>query len=114
MYLLHSESTASHQQRSETALLLMQIPDLCPILGLTAPTYRITALSPAAPNIVTGAAYFTSESLFPKPLGEVRNVYGKKNAKEECAKGVWAALSELAKRRGLSIAEVDDDDEMTV
>jgi hypothetical protein len=82
--------------------------DLYPILGLTAPTYDIGPLSPAAPNIVSGAAMFQSSPLFPKPLGEVRNVYGRKNAKEECAKGVWKALSDLARSRGINIDEMED------
>lgn len=87
-----------------------RVNDICPILGLSAPEYRITPLSADAPNIVSGAAYFRSEPLFPKPLGEVRNVYGKKNAKEECAKGVWMTLSELAKKRGVKVSEEDDED----
>lgn len=91
-----------------------RVNDICPILGLTAPEYRITALSADAPNMVSGAAYFRSEPSFPKPLGEVRNVYGKKNAKEECAKGVWLALSKLAKERGVSVSEEGEEEEEDV
>lgn len=83
--------------------------DICPILGLSPPEYRINPLSANAPNMVSGAAYFRAEPLFPNPVGEVRNVFGKKSAKEECAKGVWQVLSELAKRRGLKLAETDED-----
>lgn len=41
-------------------------------------------------------------------MGEVRNVYGKKNAKEECARGVWEALKDLAKKRGLDVEDVSE------
>jgi len=51
---------------------------------------------------------FPSSPLFPKPLGAVRNIYGKKNAKEECAKGVWNALSDLARSRGIKIDEMEE------
>jgi len=59
--------------------------------------------------MVSAAATFPSSPLFPKPLGEVRNVYGKKNAKEECAKGVWSVLSALAVSRGTKIDEIEED-----
>lgn len=35
----------------------------------------------------------------PKEIGEVRNIFGKKNAKEEVAKGVWEVLQALAQKR---------------
>ena len=44
--------------------------------------------------------------MFPKPLGEVRNVYGRKNAKEDCARGVLEVLNDLAKKRGVDLDEV--------
>ena len=68
-------------------------------------------LSADAPNILTGAAYFRCEPQFPGPVGEVRNIFGKKNAKEECAKGVWEVLHALAKKRGIKVDEVDNEDE---
>ncbi len=39
----------------------------------------------------------------PAQVGEVRNVFGKKNAKEEVAKGVWEVLEELAAKRNFKI-----------
>lgn len=85
--------------------------DLCPILGLTAPTYRIVASSPTTPNLLTGAAYFGGNPLFPGPVGEVRNVFGKKSAKEECARGVWQVLAKLAKKRGVEVEISSDEDD---
>lgn len=40
----------------------------------------------------------------------MRNVFGKKNAKEECARGVWEVLKGVARDRGVGIA-VEDGDE---
>lgn len=40
----------------------------------------------------------------------MRNVFGKKNAKEECARGVWEVLREVARDRGMEI-EVGDEEE---
>lgn len=41
----------------------------------------------------------------PPKIGEVRNIFGKKNAKEEIAKGVWEVLEALARKRNVSIEE---------
>lgn len=77
----------------------LKVLKLCSLLQLPQPTYRL-APNPLAPlpNILSGAAYFTKSSvsdshpLLVGPVGEVRNVYGKKNAKEECARGVFQVL----------------------
>ncbi len=39
----------------------------------------------------------------PAQIGEVRHVFGKKNAKEEIAKGVWEILQELAAKRNVKV-----------
>lgn len=85
--------------------------DLCPILGLAAPTYRLSAGSASAPNLLSGAAYFPGEPRFPDKYGEVRNIFGKKAAKEECARGVWEVLRELAANRGVDVGLEDETDE---
>lgn len=43
-------------------------------------------------------------------MGEVRNVFGKKNAKEECAKAVWEVLREVARERGVDVEEVEEEE----
>lgn len=88
---------------------LITSSDLSAVLGLGAPFYQLTS-KPDAPAIFSGAAHFTSSPLFPKPLGEVRNVYGKKNAKEECARSVLDILEDLAKKRGVNLGEVFEKD----
>ena len=77
------------------------------LLGLQAPLYVLVAASELAPNIINGYASFPNEPGLPKEIGEVRNIYGKKNAKEEIAKAVWEVLQKLAEKRGVNISETD-------
>ena len=84
--------------------------ELCPLLGLTAPTYRLTASSSETPSLLSGAAYFPGDPVLHGGIGEVRSVYGKKNAKEECARGVWEVLTGLARKRGVEI-EISEEEE---
>lgn len=80
---------------------ILKVLKLCSLLQLPQPTYRL-APNPLAqvPNILTGAAYFAESAIHRHPLlvgpvGEVRNVFGKKHAKEECARGVFRVLMEI-------------------
>ncbi|KAL8675170.1 MAG: hypothetical protein Q9168_000423 [Polycauliona sp. 1 TL-2023] len=88
-----------------------RVNDLAPLLSLNVPVYRFTPSSAAAPNMFSGAAYFTGDALFHEGLkngvGEVRNVYGKKNAKEECAREVWEVLKGVARGRGVEFEEAE-------
>ena len=91
-----------------------KVNDAYGLLGLQAPQYVLEAASNIASNILNGHASFPNEPGLPRKIGEVRNVFGKKNAKEEIAKGVWEALQKLAEKRGVSISETDggaEDDE---
>lgn len=79
----------------------LKVLKLCSLLQLPQPTYRL-APNPLAPvpNILAGAAYFAEPAIHRHPLlvgpvGEVRNVFGKKNAKEECARGVFQVLIKI-------------------
>ena len=85
-----------------------KVNDAYPLLGLPTPQYVFGAASHLAPNMLSGYATFANEPDLPKEIGEVRNVFGKKSAKEEIAKGVWAALQELAEKRGVIISETDE------
>lgn len=53
--------------------------------------------------MLSGHATFASAQSMPAQIGEVRNVFGKKNAREEVAKGVWEVLEELASKRNVKI-----------
>ena len=59
--------------------------------------------------MLSGYATFPTETSLPEKIGEVRNVYGKKAAKEEVARGLWEVLTALAADRGVSIEERDGD-----
>lgn len=78
---------------------------MCPLLGLAPPQYVLTPASSNAPNMICGYAAFTQSPSMPPKIGEVRNIFGKKNAKEEIAKGVWEVLEALARKRNASIEE---------
>lgn len=79
-----------------------KVNDLSALLGLQPPQYRIVPNPYAlAGNILSGAAYFQDNPLFSGPVGTIRNVYGKKKAKEECAWEVCRVLMQLATEKGI-------------
>ena len=80
---------------------------MCPILGLTPPQYKIAPASALAPNMLSGYASFPGQPGMPPEIGEVRNVFGKKNAKEEIAKVVWEVLIALAQKRDIRMEAVE-------
>jgi len=55
--------------------------------------------------MMSGYATFVNAPSMPAQIGEVRNIFGRKNAKEDVAKGVWEALKELASKRNVNIDE---------
>lgn len=79
--------------------------ELCPLLGIPNPQYR---LQPSGSSLYSGSAHFIDEPLLRGPIGEVEKVFGKKNAKEESARGVWKVLMALAAQRGLYGGEIDE------
>lgn len=66
-------------------------------LGLSLPEWRYTPSD--VPNFHTVSCYFKNGGPHEGPLGEVRHIYGKKKAKEECAKLVLEYLLEVKQRR---------------
>jgi hypothetical protein len=60
-------------------------------LGISPPEYRELAKSDA---IYSYAAFFTQDAYISRgePIGRVDGIYGRKNAKEECAKEVLRHL----------------------
>lgn len=84
---------------------------MCPLLGLAPPQYHLNPASALAPSIFSGHAAFPNAPSMPAQIGEARNVFGKKNAKEEVARGVWVVLGELAAKRNVKIDEGEGEDE---
>ena len=85
---------------------VQKVNDAYSLLGLSAPQYVLGAASDLAPNMISGYASFPNEPGLPKEIGEVRNIFGKKSAKEEIAKGIWKVLAALAEPRNVPISEV--------
>ncbi|KAA8568420.1 hypothetical protein EYC84_007453 [Monilinia fructicola] len=79
------------------------IPDLCHTLGFTVPTYKIVPMVEGIP-IYQGYADFGSDPRVLGKVGEFSDIYGKKKAKEVCAKHVWSFLKDIEKQRLESIA----------
>lgn len=101
MYRTLLSSTKAVDHLADDTSYTLKVLKLCSLLQLPQPTYRL-APNPLAPvpNILTGAAYFAESAIHRHPLlvgpvGEVRNVFGKKNAKEECARGVFRVLMKI-------------------
>ena len=85
-----------------------KVNDIAPLLGLNTPQYILNAVNANAPNILSGYVCFPGSSGGlgeDARVGEVRNVFGKKNAKEEVARGAWEVLLDLAQQRGLKFEE---------
>lgn len=77
-----------------------RVAELAFELGLGTPEYRFAPADPVhAPSLYNGAAYFTGSVFLEGPQGEVRGVFGRKKAKEECAEVVWEKLDGIRKVR---------------
>ncbi|KAF4545638.1 putative double-stranded rna-binding protein [Lasiodiplodia theobromae] len=77
-----------------------QVMILCSKLGCAQPIYKILP-DPRVPSMWSGAAYFPHDPAVGsvQPVGEVRNVYGKKKAREEVAKKVLKHLKAMQAER---------------
>ncbi|KAI9777543.1 MAG: hypothetical protein M1839_008837 [Geoglossum umbratile] len=87
-----------------TANFAQKVCELCPMIGLPPPEYRLLP-DTNFESMYSGAAFFKDPIIPYEPIGEVRNVYGKKKAKEEIAKGVLAFLKEWTERQGIELKE---------
>lgn len=87
---------------SSSCSFAQKVNELCPLLGLPLPLYRFGSSADApVGNILSGAAYFPDNPLLSGPVGMVRNVFGKKTAKEECAREVYTVLMRIATEKDL-------------
>ena len=76
-----------------------QVAALAHLLNLNTPEYRFTQENSSVPDIHTVSCYFKNGGAHEGPIGEVRNVFGKKRAKEECARLALQYLTEVKKQR---------------
>ena len=91
---------------SKSGSFAQRVNDMAPLMGLPAPQYHTEPASAAAPNLLNGYATFNGVPALQGPVGQARNVYGKRNAREEVAKGVWEVLRVLAASRGFEPKEM--------
>ena len=98
------QSSADDSSDSGTSFST-RVPALAHKLGYTPPTYTITPTNPGGPLDVAGSAFCDCAASFPpitglpNPIATVRNVYGKKRAKEDCAREVCAVLEKIIEQR---------------
>ena len=76
-----------------------QVAILAVQLSLGTPEYRFTPSTPGIPDVHTVSCFFKDGGVHAGPIGEVRNVFGKKKAKEECARLTLSYLSDLKRQR---------------
>ncbi len=75
-----------------------QVPDLCRRLGFVQPQYKLTTLTEGS-GLWNCYADFSGDPRVDDKVGEIKNVYGKKNAKEESAKLVIQFLRDIQRQR---------------
>ncbi|KAF2139992.1 uncharacterized protein K452DRAFT_289380 [Aplosporella prunicola CBS 121167] len=95
-----SEGAVARGQMGKERSYGEQVMAFCPTVGCMQPEYRL-AQDARVPGFWSGAAFFPHDPLIAKngPVAEIRNVWGKKTARELCAKGVLAHLKAVAARR---------------
>lgn len=81
------------------ASFAQRVAHLATQLSLSTPEWRFTPSTSSAPGFHTVACFFRNGGPHAGPLGEVRHVFGKKRAKEECAREVLRYLSGVKETR---------------
>ncbi|KAJ8065585.1 hypothetical protein OCU04_006263 [Sclerotinia nivalis] len=84
------------------------IPDLCRALGFNVPTYKIVPMAEGS-LVYHGFADFGFDPRILGKIGEFRDIYGKKKAREVCAREVWYFLKDIERQRleGIEDQEVE-------
>ncbi|KAH7357529.1 hypothetical protein BKA66DRAFT_515344 [Pyrenochaeta sp. MPI-SDFR-AT-0127] len=97
---------ASPNERNDNAIqpapgntsFAQQVAHLAATLSLPTPEWRYIP-HPSDKDFHTVSCFFRNAGVHSGPIGEVRNIYGKKKAKEECARLTLAYLKDLRARR---------------
>lgn len=69
------------------------------MLSLSTPEYRFTYTDHSVSDIHTVSCYFKNGGAHEGPIGEVRNIFGKKNARNACAINTLQYLTNLKNER---------------
>jgi hypothetical protein len=96
-------TTESPVQTPKGASFASKIPELCTLLGFTVPKYEITRVSEQAP-LYSGYAHFNGDPRIEGKVGEVKDIFGQKNAKEMIAETLYAFLKDIERQRTTSAA----------
>lgn len=75
-----------------------RIPELCHKLGINIPTYKFHQATPGSP-LCDAYADFGDDPSIEGKVGQVMNIFGKKNAKEAVAKIAYAFLKDIERQR---------------
>ncbi|KAI9740638.1 MAG: hypothetical protein M1818_004602 [Claussenomyces sp. TS43310] len=102
--------SGSGTQGSAPTSFAARVAALCVVLGFGPPKYEILA-DPDMPGMCSGYALFPGDVRVQGCVGVFANVYGKKRAREHCARDVWAFLEGVRRQRlGLSAGEAEVDE----
>jgi hypothetical protein len=74
------------------------VPELCERLGFEPPSYELTKVAENG-ALYNGYAHFRGDPRIDGPIGEVNNVYGRKDAKEAIAEELVSFLQSIEKHR---------------
>lgn len=85
---------------------MSQVATLAHQLGLSTPEYRFINENSAVIDLHTVTCVFKNGGPHEGPIGEVRNVFGKKKAKEECARLTLEYLTEVKRQRHAVFAKL--------
>ncbi|OAL47312.1 hypothetical protein IQ07DRAFT_516181 [Pyrenochaeta sp. DS3sAY3a] len=98
--------------RSPSPPLFAHVNRLAALLSLPPPEYRITP--PSSPDgCIRVAAYFRNGGAHAGPIGEVSDVWGKRKAREECARLVAGYLEGVKKKVEMEIQrEIEEGEEV--
>ncbi|EMD85535.1 hypothetical protein COCC4DRAFT_76101 [Bipolaris maydis ATCC 48331] len=83
---------------SGTSSFAQRVATLAATLALPTPEWKYTA-HPSDPTFHSVACFFRDAGPHEGPIGEVRNVFGKKRAKEECARLTLDYLLDVREKR---------------
>jgi hypothetical protein len=92
-----SSSPPCSASASSSLSYAQRVSDLARTLSLGSPEWRYTP-SPS-PDFHTVACFFSMPGAHAGPIGQVRNILGRKKAKDECARLTLAYLEELERLR---------------
>jgi hypothetical protein len=92
-----SENSATPSDAGQTRFATM-VPELCERLGFEPPSYELSKVADNA-ALYNGFAHFRGDPRIDGPIGEVRNIFGRKDAKEAIAQELVSFLKSIEKHR---------------